>query len=266
MPELKHFDKNSTQEEIERAILSDGGCIYDSLLPEELCDELMADFGPHIDAAPWNNAGANDQKLEGEVFFGLQTKRFHGLPSMSARCAEVIAHPLLNTLAESLLGRGERCRSVRVSTLELMVLGNGQANQMLHRDFDSWQYYQRDRSLNALFSANIAMCDFTTTNGATVVVPGSHRWPDGREAKADETCLATMKKGSALLYSGDVVHGGGSNTEDHIRTGLYIGYIPSWLTGLENHLISNDPSVLDQFDEKVQKLLGKISDGFMVVP
>jgi ectoine hydroxylase-related dioxygenase (phytanoyl-CoA dioxygenase family) len=150
--------------------------------------------------------------------------------------------------------------------MELMVLGNGQASQMLHRDMDSWPHFERTRINTALFSANIALCDFTETNGATVVVPGSHKWPDVREAQTHETCLATMKKGSALLYSGDVVHGGGSNLDDMIRTGFYIGYIPSWLSGLENHLASNEPGVIEELDEKVQHLLDVVPDGFTVIP
>jgi ectoine hydroxylase-related dioxygenase (phytanoyl-CoA dioxygenase family) len=150
--------------------------------------------------------------------------------------------------------------------MELMVLGNGQADQMLHRDFDSWYYFKRSREFNTLFSANIAMCDFSSTNGATVVVPGSTLWPDDRKARDDEKCLATMTKGSALLYSGDVLNGGGSNTEDVMRTGFYIGYIPSWLHGLENHMVSNGPGVVEQFDEDVQALLDKVPEGFTVVP
>ena len=261
MPELSHFCSTSTQQEIEDAIREHGGCIFDGLLEPEICDELMADFMPHIDAVAWNNAGKEDKK-----FFGIQTKRFHGLPSMSDKCSDVIAHPLLLSLANSLLGRGQRCRSIRVSTMELMVLGNGQANQMLHRDVDSWPYFERSRINPTLFSANFALCDFTESNGATVVVPGSHKWPDERKAQAHETCLAIMKKGSALLYSGDVVHGGGSNLDDMIRTGFYIGYIPSWLSGLENHQASNEPGVIEKLDEKVQHLLDVVPDGFTVIP
>ncbi len=64
----------------------------------------------------------------------------------------------------------------RVSTMELMVLGKGQNNQQLHRDADSWAYLRRSGDENILFSANIALSDFTETNGATVVVPGSCQW------------------------------------------------------------------------------------------
>lgn len=261
MPELKHFTPES-RDDIEQAILDDGACILDSLFSPDLCDALMADFLPYIEEAPWTNSAGSEE----EAFFGHKTKRFHGLASMSDRCSSIIGNEFLLDLASSFLGRGERCRALRVSTMELMVLGNGQANQQLHRDMDSWAYLDRSPGGNLLFSANIALCDFTSTNGATVVVPGSHRWPDERQATAAECCLATMKKGSALLYSGDVVHGGGNNEEDAIRTGFYIGYIASWLSPLENQMVSNRPGVIERLDERVQHLLNVVPGGFTVIP
>ena len=150
--------------------------------------------------------------------------------------------------------------------MELIVLDNGQGNQQLHRDMDSWAFLDRSREENLLFSANIALCDFTSTNGATIVVPGSHKWPDERQATEVECCLATMKKGSALLYSGDVVHGGGNNDEDASRTGFYIGFIPSWLSPLENQMVSNREGVIERLDERVQHLLNVVPGGFSVIP
>jgi magnesium transporter len=55
----------------------------------------MADFDSHIETADWNNGGY----LEGE-FFGVKTKRFHGLFALSASCAQIVNHPLLLALAD----------------------------------------------------------------------------------------------------------------------------------------------------------------------
>lgn len=261
---LQHFTAETPVTEIGAAVQKAGACIVDSLISEDLCDRLMNDFLPHIDEADWCNT-----EPEGDAenqFFGLKTKRFHGLPSMSARCQQIICHPFLLSLAYHVLDGGGRCRDIRVSTMELMVLGKGEVRQMYHRDFDSWPYVERSASDPMLISANIALCDFTETNGATVVVPGSHLWPKGRQPEEGESCQAVMRKGSALIYSGDVIHGGGSNREDAIRTGFYIGYIPSWLNSLENHLISNPPDVVTSMNEKSQRLLGVSDGGFQVIP
>lgn len=265
---LRHFTGSIDDEAVDvgilQAIESDGACIFDGLIPEALCDALMADFEPHIDAAPWSNQEATNFG-ETDEFFGRRTKRFHYLPSLSSRVGQLATHPRLLGLAAAFLGKGSACRDLRISTMELMVLGNGQDGQMLHRDADSWHWLPREMRSKLLFSANVALCDFRATNGATVVVPGSHRWPDDRDAIPGETCSAVMKKGSALLYRGDVLHGGGDNTEADIRTGLYVGYIPSWLAPLENHALGNERVVLDALDGPMQRLLN-VSSPFLTFP
>jgi hypothetical protein len=265
---LRHFNGSNRDEalnaEILQAIESDGACVLDGLIPEGLCDALMADFRPHIAAAPWSNQEATNFG-ETDEFFGRRTKRFHRLPSLSALVSEIATHPRLLALAAEFLGKGAACRDLRISTMELMVLGGGQDPQMLHRDADSWYWLPRPMRSKLLFSANVALCDFRPTNGATVVAPGSHRWPDDRSASPGETCCAVMKKGSALLYRGDVLHGGGDNTEADIRTGLYVGYIPSWLAPLENHALGNERAVLDALDARMQRLLN-VSSPFLTFP
>ena len=50
-----------------------------------------------------------------------------------------------------------------------------------------------------------------------------------------------------------------------IRTGFYIGFIPSWLTGLENHALANEEGVIAQLDEPVRRLLN-VSRPFATFP
>lgn len=269
MPMLKHFTTDDPIELIEIAIEEDGACIVDSLISESQCDELMADFLPHIQGVNWCNVEAPDSDFEGlenKEFFGIKTKRFHGLPGLSSHCSDIISHPYLLKLAYDILGAGKSCRDIRVSTMELMVLGEGEVQQSFHRDFDSWQYTGGSKHHLSLISANIALCDFTKNNGATVVVPGSQKWPKDRKPEPEEMSLAIMKKGSALIYSGGVLHGGGSNHEPEIRTGFYIGYIPSWLSNLENHAVSNPPEAIEMMDDKTRSLLDIVPGGWIVIP
>ena len=44
--------------------------------------------------------------------------------------------------------------------------------------------------------------DFTADNGATMIAPGSHRWPAGRRPQQQELVPVVMPAGSALVYSG----------------------------------------------------------------
>ena len=45
----------------------------------------------------------------------------------------------------------------------------------------------------------LALDNFTTTNGATAVVPGSHRWESGHIPTRDQTIPLTCPAGSVMF-------------------------------------------------------------------
>ena len=151
-----------------------------------------------------------------------------------------------------------------MSTGELMALGGGEKAQVFHRDADSWLHFPKPRP-HLLVSANIALTDFTEHNGATLVAPGSHRWEPDRRPVGDEITMATMPRGSALLYDGEVLHAGGANQTDETRIGLYLGFILGWLHAIENHLITNGEAALRAAPEPVRRLLDFSETGWNVM-
>lgn len=172
---------------------------------------------------------------------------------------ELIVDPLLLALCDRILR--PHCHDYRLSTGELMALGSGEVGQALHRDADSWRYFPEPRP-DLLASATIALTDFRKDNGATVLVPGSHHWPRERRASDGERTCAAMPPGSALLYSGNILHGGGANRSEEVRIGLYLGYILSWLRPIENHLITNSLDALRAAPARAQRLLNFSETGF----
>jgi ectoine hydroxylase-related dioxygenase (phytanoyl-CoA dioxygenase family) len=256
MPELQRLTAASEQETLWRALEQDGAVVVEGLVAPALLDRLCADFQPHLDAVPYCNTGPGELSNE---FFGLQTKRLHGLLARSQAFAELIQSPLLLEMAKVQVG--PNARDLRLSTGELMALGPGETPQMLHRDADSWLQLPAPRP-EILASANVALTPFTEHNGATVVVPGSHRWPRERKAEPEDCVLACMPRGAALLYGGEVLHGGGRNETDALRIGLYVGYLASWLRPIENHLITNGPEVVRAAPEPVRRLLDWTADGW----
>ena len=242
------------------AVEADGACIVEDLLEPAFCDRLLGDFRPHLGDMPW---GVDELGYRNE-FYGAQTKRLHGLFSKSDAMTDVLTHPLLLACAEQLFVADGLARDVRLSNTELMVLGRGQGNQVFHTDASSWRRVQRAEAGEILISANIALTDFRATNGATRVVPGSHRWPEGREPKDAEVCRAEMPKGAALIYSGNVIHSGGASEEAEARVGLYLGYIPSWLRPIENQLVTNTPDDVHALPDAAKRLLDVSPGGFTV--
>lgn len=258
--QLSSFSNGTAIEEIIAAIEQDGGAIANDFLPSETIDQLVRDMTPHLDAVDWCNT--DDDQL-GDEFFGFLTKRLHGLPGKSSRVADILGHPILQGMSEHFLK--PLCHRVHFSTGELMALGKGETQQILHRDADSWHHFPKPRP-EVLVSVNVALTDFTSENGATVVAPGSHRWDPERKAKPEELAQAIMPRGSALLYTGNVLHGGGSNRTDEIRIGLYCGLILSWLSPLENHLITSGIEAVRNLPEPARTLCGYTDAGWDVLP
>ena len=88
MPELTHFALTDPNEDILTAIETDGACILDELIPVQRCDRLMADFKPHIDAAPWNNTETDDLEevvARAENILTREAIRRGGKPSQRPR-------------------------------------------------------------------------------------------------------------------------------------------------------------------------------------
>jgi ectoine hydroxylase-related dioxygenase (phytanoyl-CoA dioxygenase family) len=112
----------------------------------------------------------------------------------------------------------------------------------------------------------IAFVDFTKDNGATRIVPGSHRWPDrvmspaeqimGAQPDPDQIAYAEMPAGSAVIYTGGVIHGGGGNTTDIPRRGAHLSYCLGWLRTEENNYLSCPPEVAATLPRQAQEVLG----------
>lgn len=258
-PQLRSIDCEQAPE-IQQALAQDGACVALNLLSSTDCDQLLADFAPHLAAIP---VGADDLGYRAQ-FYGAHTRRLHGLFSKSPKMASVLTHPLLRSLTQAQLIDSGIATDVRLSNAELMVLEPGQARQAFHRDAASWPRAQQLDAQDFLLSANIALTDFTRDNGATCVAPGSHRWPGDRTPQAQDIAFAVMPRGSALLYLGNAVHAGGENTSSAARTGLYLGYVASWLRPLENQLVTNEPADILALPQEAQTLLDVSEGGFTV--
>jgi ectoine hydroxylase-related dioxygenase (phytanoyl-CoA dioxygenase family) len=155
-------------------------------------------------------------------------------------------------MADRYLGEG----AYWLNTAQLIAIGPDETPQMLHRDELNWPHAMRDTEITV--TAIFALTDFTEANGATVIAPGSNHWPGALpEVPAGSTCQAVMPAGSALLYSGKVVHGGGANTTtDQWRIGLHAGFCCGWLRTEENHQLTVPLDAARTLPERVQYLLG----------
>ena len=230
MPSLQHLSRHTLADEIWQVFDEDGGLIIDDFLNAETLQALRGDIMPAVNR---HHAGTAHGRSFVKAFHGDTTKRITGLADISRAWVEILCDPLYKAMADYL---GED--NYYLNTGQLICIGPGETPQVLHRDEQNWPAAagQGEITVSAIF----ALTDFTAANGATVVAPGSQRWPGAMpEVDTAATCQATMKAGSALLYSGKVLHGGGANTSrDQWRVGLHASLVLGWLRSEENHQLT----------------------------
>ena len=150
----------------------------------------------------------------------------------------------------------DRAKSFQLHLTQMISIGPGSPAQQIHRDQWAFDFFPFPADHHVQCNTIWAMTDFTEENGATRVIPGSQDLPDGFDHTHDETVPATMSKGSCLLYTGKVYHGGGANRSDSTRTGLNITYDVGWLRQEENQYLSCPPDVAATLDVDLLRLMG----------
>ena len=107
-----------------------------------------------------------------------------------------------------------------------------------------------------IVNAIVALDPCTLENGATYVAPESWQWEPGRQPQAHEFARGVMEPGDALLFRGDVVHGGGENKSEARRRALSISYCAGWLRPVENSFLNLPRATVARQPEKLRALLG----------
>ena len=251
MGEIKHVSIDTPIETILEILDEDAGLIIDNFLSDQNLESIKSDLKPYL------NVTRNGQ----DEFTGFETKRVGALMARSKTCQDLALDPLINQMAESFLG--PHCESYQLHFTSAIQIGPGESSQILHRDRGVWGGYI-PRKIETQFSTVWAINDFTKENGATQVVPGSHKWHKDREPLPEEIAYAEMKAGSVFIYTGSVLHGGGTNVTEQPRLGVFLHYAPSWLRQEENQYLSCPPEVAKDFSPELRSLIGYSKGGYVL--
>ena len=65
-----------------------------------------------------------------------------------------------------------------------------------------------------------------------------------------------MSRGSVLIFSGKLYHGGGANRSDRVRKALDIGFTVGWVRQEENQYLSCPPDVARTLPDDLLRLMG----------
>jgi ectoine hydroxylase-related dioxygenase (phytanoyl-CoA dioxygenase family) len=251
MPELTRFSASEDIEAIGNELLRSGGVIVEGLLSADQLSAINAEMDPLLEASDPAIKHLNPVL---DDFFGKQVRHVTGMPGKSSLFAEeVMCHPVYRALCDRILL--PNCADYRLNLGHLMDRGPGSERQWLHRDQDVWIHF-RDPKPELQVASIVALGDFSRDNGATCVVPGSHRWDKSRQAGEAEIAFAEMPAGSAVIYLGSTIHAGGSNATGQWRRGFHLSYCLGWLRTEENNILACPPDCARRLSLRAQQLLG----------
>jgi ectoine hydroxylase-related dioxygenase (phytanoyl-CoA dioxygenase family) len=158
-------------------------------------------------------------------------------------------HPKLLPVAEGVLGH-DCLLSWRMTSNQLP----GAVAQRLHCDDEMYPLSRPHQPL--LCNALIALRDFTAANGATQVVPGSHRWAEQPSPPYPEGKPIEIKAGDALIWTGSLWHTAAANRTDAPRPALTINYCAGFVCQQVNQQLSIPRELLRRFEPRLQELIG----------
>lgn len=183
-------------------------------------------------------------------FEGRSTIRIYNLLAHGGVFEQIPVHPMVLPVIEGVLDDG-----CLVSSLSSIAIGPGETPQLIHSD-DQVIGFERPHQV-VVCNSMWALTDFTEANGATRLVPGSHRWDHGPELGAKiDSIPATMKRGSVLIWHGSLWHGGGANDTDERRVGIAMNYCAGFLRQQENQQLGIPRSVARGFSTRLKRLIG----------
>jgi len=249
---LRSLAADAPLDAIEQALKDDGGVMVEGFLSADVVRRIRDEVAQARAAA---NPGMKHLNPVIQFFYGDKTRHVNGMVAQSRTFAtEVMIHPTYLALCDRILLPS--CARYHLNLGHLIDRGPGAQSQLLHRDEVVWSHYPQPHGEIQLASM-IALEDFRVENGATRVVPGSHRWPRARLPEPHEIADAVMPAGSAVIYLGSTIHGAGANTtRDSWRPGLHISYTLGWLRTEENNYLAVPPDVARTLPRKAQEVLG----------
>lgn len=244
MPSLVHLPADAPAAEIMAVLDRDGALILDDALPLAAVDALVAELAPYVEATPTGR----------DSFTGSRTTRTGALVARSPRMRPLVMDARILALCDALLK--PNCHRYQLHLAQVIRIMPGQTAQQIHRDRWAWgrQMPGVEPQLNTIW----ALTEFTAENGATQVIPGSQAWSDDRKALPHEIARAEMRKGSVLVYTGTVFHGGGASEAETNgdRWGLNITYSLGWLRQEENMYLSCPPEEAAKLEPELAALVG----------
>lgn len=220
----------------------DGYVVHERAIDTATCEQVRSELAPWLGDGPQAHRGRND-------FEGFDSNRVYALLAKSPTVAKLVEHPWVLAMLDAVL-----LPNYLLSANLAINLLPGETTQAVHIDDD---FYKLPWPRPMVGVSTIwAIDDFTDDNGATEIIPGSHRW-DGEGAPPDEAELrpVTMPAGSVVMFAGTMWHRGGANRSDRPRLAITPQYCEPWARQQEQMTLSVGAAA-SRYSHRIQELLG----------
>jgi len=245
-------------EQAKRDIADHGLCIVEGVLSGAKLEEVRTAL---YRAAEQDRARGWEQKFSLDYGHDDTNQRVWNVLSRDPVFTDLVEHPLALELVRSILGW-----PALLGNLSANITGPGGGEMVLHAD----QIFVPEPWSVEPQGCNVAWCvdDFTEENGATRMVPGSHRW--NRMPRPDESDIETIAieapAGSMVVFESRVWHKTGHNrTSDQRRAGIFGWYTKPIYRQQENWFLSLNPAFRQFASDDMLVLLGWRTEGLGLV-
>ncbi|MEZ5181619.1 MAG: phytanoyl-CoA dioxygenase family protein [Acidimicrobiales bacterium] len=146
----------------------------------------------------------------------------YALPAKHPALLRLCLHPGAAALARAVLGD-----DAVLAGANGLDLPPGSTGQALHRD-----HPHPTPGVTLYLHVVVALDDFRAENGATLVVPASHRAPLADRAPAELTGRAVpvaVPAGGGVAFDGALVHAAGPNRTEERRRALHLFFARPWV-------------------------------------
>jgi hypothetical protein len=194
-------------------------------------------------------AAAAEERGQGQEWISNGNQKVFMLLNLDDVFLDLVLQPRAMKFARNLLDSEPLLSSVTAN-----ITRPGNALQALHAD---QQYVREPWHYAAALNIIWALDDFTEKNGATVVVPGSHKIGAPPDTQRLPEVSAIAPRGSMIVIDGRTWHGSGENsTASETRAAILAHYCVPWLRQQENLFRSMQPAVRARLTPHLRTLLG----------
>lgn len=221
----------------------DGFTVIESAFDADFASALLADL-ERLERELGEGPGKN-------LFEGLRTVRIYNLLARGPLFERIPVHDSVLPLVEAVLDRG-----CLVSSLSAIAIGPGETAQPIHAD--DMLIPLAKPHVPIVCNTMWALTDFTEDNGATRLLPGTHKSAENPELgrSYEGTVAAVMRRGSVLVFNGSIWHGGGANRTDERRVGIAMNYCAGFIRQQENQQLGIPRETAKRFSPRLRKLVG----------